>query len=264
MERTHLAPALSLRTLTKRYSSDLADQRPAALQDFTLDIASGEFVVVTGPSGCGKSTLLNLMAGLIAPTSGTVLLDGRALKSDPAIVPVVMFQELALFDWMTVRNNVAFGLKARGVPPAERRALADTYLGYVDLHGIGDRYPSELSGGMKQRVALARTLVVQPGCVLLDEPLSRLDQRLRLALQDELLRIWEATRCTVVLVTHDPSEAVYLADRIVVLTPAPGRLSEIITVDLPRPRLAIHRQSPRFLQIQKGIRAQLESHVVPV
>jgi NitT/TauT family transport system ATP-binding protein len=254
MERTRQAPALSMNRLTKIFGDASDDRRVPALQDVTLEISPGEFVAITGPSGCGKSTLLNLTAGLIAPTSGSVRLNETLPRADRFLSPVIVFQDLGLFFWMTVRDNVAFGLKARRVPPAQRRALADGYLASVDLSGVGDLYPSQLSGGMRQRVALARAMIVEPACVLLDEPLSRLDQESRWALQDELLRMWQESRSTVLFVTHDAAEAVYLADRVVVLTPAPGRVCHIVPIDLPRPRLAPHRESRMFLDLQRAVR----------
>ncbi|MFI0937637.1 ABC transporter ATP-binding protein [Streptomyces sp. NPDC021020] len=204
----------------------------AAVRDVSLEIAAGEFLAVVGPSGCGKSTLLDLLGGLAEPTSGRVLVDGKPVRG-PGLDRGVVFQQYALLPWRTAQANVEFGLEAKRVPRRERRERAREYLSLVGLDGFADRYPHELSGGMKQRVAIARSLAFDPGVLLMDEPFAALDAQTRESLQEELLRIWQRTGKTVVFITHGIDEAVYLGERVAVLTARPGRVKEIVTVDLP-------------------------------
>jgi NitT/TauT family transport system ATP-binding protein len=207
-----------------------------ALSDISLSVAEGEFVSILGPSGCGKSTLLYIVGGFVAPTSGVVRVDGRPVTGPgPDRGPV--FQEFALFPWKTVLGNVMYGLLQQGVDKADAEAHARRLLAMVHLGGYEDFYPKELSGGMKQRVAIARTLAYKPGILLMDEPFGALDAHTRTRLQVDLLDIWERDRKTVLFVTHGVDEAVLLSDRVVVLTRAPGRIKTIIDIDLPRPRV---------------------------
>ncbi len=207
-----------------------------ALKDVSLDIKPGRFVVLVGPSGCGKSTLLMMLAGLRQQTSGTILVNGAPIPApDPNRVGVV-FQEASLFPWLTAEENVEFPLALRGVAKSERRAKAEEMLKLVGLEGFGKRHPHELSGGMKQRVSIARGLVQDPPVLLMDEPFAALDEQTRMTMGDELLRIWAATGKTVVFVTHSLTEAVYLADEVAVMSARPGRIVEILQVQLPRPR----------------------------
>jgi NitT/TauT family transport system ATP-binding protein len=207
-----------------------------ALADVSLDIKPGRFVVLVGPSGCGKSTLLMMLAGLRQQTSGTILINGTPISApDPNRVGVV-FQEASLFPWLTAEENVEFPLALRGVARAERRAKAEEMLKLVGLEGFGKRHPHELSGGMKQRVSIARGLVQDPPVLLMDEPFAALDEQTRMTMGDELLRIWAATGKTVVFVTHSLTEAVYLADEVAVMSARPGRIVETMQVQLPRPR----------------------------
>jgi NitT/TauT family transport system ATP-binding protein len=207
-----------------------------ALADVSLDIKPGRFVVLVGPSGCGKSTLLMMMAGLRQQTTGTITINGKPiLQPDPDRVGVV-FQEPSLFPWLTAEENVEFPLTLRGTPKKERRAKAEEALKLVGLDGFGKRHPHELSGGMKQRVSIARGLVQDPPVLLMDEPFAALDEQTRMTMGDELLRIWAATGKTVVFVTHSLTEAVYLADEVVVMSARPGRIVDHLTVTLPRPR----------------------------
>ena len=207
-----------------------------ALSDVSLDIKPGRFVVLVGPSGCGKSTLLMMLAGLRQQTSGTILINGAPIpKPDPDRVGVV-FQEASLFPWLTAEENVEFPLALRGVTKAERRAKAEDALKLVGLEGFGKRHPHELSGGMKQRVSIARGLVQDPPVLLMDEPFAALDEQTRMTMGDELLRIWSATGKTVVFVTHSLTEAVYLADEVAVMSPRPGRIVDLLQIPLPRPR----------------------------
>lgn len=202
-----------------------------ALDQVTLGVRQGEFLVVVGPSGCGKSTLLDLLGGLTRPTGGQVLVDGRPVTG-PGLDRGIVFQQYALLPWRTAAGNVAFGLEAKGVPRAERAALIEHHLDLVGLRGFADRYPHELSGGMKQRVAIARSLAYDPDVLLMDEPFAALDAQTRDSLQDELVRIWARTGKTIVFITHGIDEAVYLGQQVAVLTSRPGRLKQVIDVDL--------------------------------
>jgi NitT/TauT family transport system ATP-binding protein len=207
-----------------------------ALDNVSMDIKPGRFVVLVGPSGCGKSTLLMMLAGLRQPTSGSILISGAPISEpDPNRVGVV-FQEPSLFPWLTAEENVEFPLALRGVPKAERRTKAEEMLQLVGLEGFGKRHPHQLSGGMKQRVSIARGLVQDPPVMLMDEPFAALDEQTRMTMGDELLRIWAATGKTVIFVTHSLTEAVYLADEVAVMSARPGRIVDHLQVSLPRPR----------------------------
>ena len=227
---------LTFQRVSKIFSHRLGNDAVAALEDIDLSIASGEFVAILGPSGCGKSTLLEIVAGLQAPTSGEVLLGGELVRSPHPRVSVV-FQEDSTFPWRTVAENVAFGLEMRGVRKAERDGAVAHAIELVGLRGFEGHYPHQLSGGMRQRVAIARTLVMNPAVLLMDEPFGALDEQTRFVIGEELLRIWDATRCTIFFVTHSLHEAVQLADRIVVLSARPGRIKSIFENRLSRPRL---------------------------
>ena len=235
-------PAVSIAHVTKRF----AERGPVVLDDVSLDVRAGEFVCLLGASGCGKSTLLSLVAGLRQPSAGAVLCDG-----DPITAPMprkvgMIFQEANLLPWLTAIDNVAFPLKLRRVPRPERRAAAARMLALTGLGGFEEKLPHQLSGGMKQRVSIARGLVQDPAVLLMDEPFASLDEQTRMLLGDELLRIWSATRKTVLFVTHSLNEAVYLADRVVVLSARPGRVVDDVSVDLPRPRTFAMTSSERF------------------
>ena len=206
----------------------------------------GQFVTVVGPSGCGKSTLLSLVAGLRKPSSGTVLCDGEPMTAPMPRKVGMVFQEANLLPWLSAVDNVAFPLKLRRVPRRERLDAARRMLELTGLSGVEDRLPHQLSGGMKQRVAIARGLVQNPAVLLMDEPFASLDEQTRMVLGDELLRIWSETRKTVLFVTHSLNEAVYLADRVVVLSARPGRVLDDVTVDLPRPRTFALTSGERF------------------
>lgn len=206
-----------------------------ALRGVSLSCARGEFVCLLGLSGCGKSTLLQMIAGLEAPSTGQIIVDGHELDG-PSPATSIVFQDHGLFPWMTVRQNVEFNLKARGVASAARRERGEEMLALTGLSGFSARYPHELSGGMRQRVGIARALTTKPRALLMDEPFGALDAQTRGRLQGELLDIWADQRTTVLFVTHSIDEAVFLADRILVFTPRPGQLSADVTVDLPRPR----------------------------
>ena len=222
------------------------------LDGFSLSIAPGELVSLIGPSGCGKSTLLRLIAGLDRPDRGDLLVGDRPIVG-PGAERGLVFQDPNLFPWLTVKGNIRAGLVARGVARGSR-AEVDAFLKLVGLDGFAKAYPHQLSGGMAQRAALARALINRPQVLLLDEPLGALDQFTRMRMQDEVLRLWRARGTTMVLVTHDIDEAIYMSDRIVVLTPRPGRIEHIIEVGLDRPR---HRNSPRFLELRAEILEEL-------
>jgi NitT/TauT family transport system ATP-binding protein len=228
------------------------DGRPMRVLDrIDLDVADGEFLCVLGPSGCGKSTLLNVLAGFLAPTSGRVTMDEEQVTGpDPR--RIVVFQERGVFPWLTVEGNIGFGLS--GLPRAERDARIVRYVGLVGLQGFERAYPHELSGGMKQRVEVARALAVDPDVLLLDEPFGALDSITRLVMRGELLRIWQAERKTVVFITHDIDEAVQLADRVVVLSARPATVRDIVAIDIPHPR---DLSSPRYLHLRDGIFEQI-------
>jgi NitT/TauT family transport system ATP-binding protein len=222
------------------------------LEDISLDIGEGELIVLLGPSGCGKSTLLNIIAGFLQPTTGQVLHEGIPV-SKPDRRRTVVFQDYALFPWMTIQKNVEFGLKAKGVEPTERARIAREYLALVKLGGFEDRYPYEVSGGMKQRAAIARALAPNPDILLMDEPFGALDAQTRVLLQEELARIVAAAKRTVVFVTHSIEEAVFLADRIVVMSSHPGKVRSINDVGLPRPRTARTRSLPDFINLTQDL-----------
>lgn len=206
-----------------------------AIRDVNLNIKAGEFITIVGPSGCGKSTLLDIIAGLSKPSSGEILIDNK-LITGPALDRGIILQGYALFPWRTVRHNVEFGLEIKGIGKSERREISTKFIKLVGLEGFEDRFPYELSGGMRQRVAIARALAYDPEVLLMDEPFAAVDAQTRETMQDELLRIWEETNKTIILVTHSIEEAVGLADRVAVMSANPGYIKEIIDVGLPRPR----------------------------
>jgi len=222
-----------IEALGKKYRSQGADV--TALIDINLEIQEGEFICLLGPSGCGKSTLLKIIAGLIPASSGRITIDGKPING-PGPERAVVFQDYALFPWMTVRDNIEFGLEARKLAPAARKEISTKLLRTVGLSDFADRFPHHLSGGMKQRVSIARALAVNPSLLLMDEPFGALDAQTRQTLQNELLRIWREYRKTVIFVTHSIEEAIYLSDRIVVMTARPGRIKEVVVVQEMRPR----------------------------
>ena len=227
------SPAIRARGVRKVFSA--GGREVVALDGIDLDVAPGEFVCLLGPSGCGKSTLLNAVAGFSLPTSGELTALGKPVIG-PGPERAMVFQEYALFPWMTVERNIAFGLEIAGAAPARRREVVDALLAKLGLGDFRDRYPKDLSGGMRQRVAIARVLAIDSPMLLMDEPFGALDALTRRSLQDELLRIWAELRKTVVFVTHGIEESIYLADRVVVMTYRPGTVKRIVPVGLPRPR----------------------------
>jgi NitT/TauT family transport system ATP-binding protein len=242
--------AVRIQGVRKVFRSSARDV--VALDGIDLDIAPGELVCLLGPSGCGKSTLLNAIAGFAPPTSGTILADGRPVVG-PGPDRAMVFQEYALFPWMTVEGNVAFGLELKGESRPAIRARVDALLHQLGLADFRDRFPKDLSGGMRQRVAIARVLAIDPPMLLMDEPFGALDALTRRNLQDELLRIWAELKKTIIFVTHGIEEAIYLADRVVVMTYRPGRIKRIVPVTMPRPR---DTSSPEFNALKRDV-AQL-------
>ncbi|NLU07568.1 MAG: ABC transporter ATP-binding protein [Clostridiales bacterium] len=212
------------------------NERFLALDNFNLKVKKGEFITVVGPGGCGKSTFLDILAGLSKPTSGKVYIDGEPITG-PALDRGIILQGYALFPWRTVEKNIEFGLEIKKIPKEERKKISEKFIELVGLKGFENRYPHELSGGMKQRVAIARALAYDPEVLLMDEPFAAVDAQTRESLQEELLNIWEKTNKTIVFITHSIEEAVFLADRVVVMATSPGRIKEIINVKLPRPRI---------------------------
>jgi NitT/TauT family transport system ATP-binding protein len=225
--------SLALETLSKTYFDPYRGTQLTAVKDVSLKVDEGDFVAVVGPSGCGKSTILNMIAGFVSITSGRVLVDGREIKG-PGPDRGVVFQSFALFPWKTVSENVTFGPKMRGVGKAERAKIAEEYLALAGLSHAADLYPNELSGGMQQRVGVVRALANNPDVLLMDEPFASVDAQTRMTLQEELTRIWEERRPTIVFITHDVSEAVFLANRVVVLSK--GSILEEVAIPLARPR----------------------------
>ena len=241
------ASSLDIRDVSKSFTRPEGGQM-LALDRVSLNIAARELVSLVGPSGCGKSTLLRLVAGLDAPTSGELLVAGEPITG-PSAERGLVFQDPNLFPWLTVRRNIESGLVARGVL-RDRRHDVDEFMQLVGLGSFARAYPHQLSGGMAQRVALARALVNDPKVLLLDEPLGALDAFTRMRMQDEVLRLWQARGTTMLLVTHDIDEAIYMSDRIVVMTPRPGRIERVIEVPLPRPR---QRNESHFLEMRGHI-----------
>lgn len=230
-----------------------------AIKQLDLTVKQGEFLAIVGPSGCGKSTFLDMIAGLAKPSSGEIFMDGKLIKG-PALDRGIVMQGYALFPWRTVRKNVEFGLEIKKVPKQDRGPISQKYIEMVGLKNFADRYPHELSGGMKQRVAIARALAYDPEVLLMDEPFAAVDAQTRETLQEELLRIWEQTKKTIVFVTHGIDEAVFLADRVAVMSSHPGTIKEIVTINLPRPRDGI-RSSADFGWIRHKIWELLQNDV---
>ena len=230
-----------------------------ALEPTSLTVAHNDFVTILGPSGCGKSTLLRMIAGLDRPTSGRIMLDGKPVIG-PGPDRGMVFQSYTLFPWLTVAENVAFGLREKGVGPGERSGIVEEWLARVELTGFSNHLPKQLSGGMQQRTAIARALANDPDVLLLDEPFGALDNQTRSLMQELLLGIWERQRKTVLFVTHDIEEAIFLASRVVVMTARPGRIKSEVAIDLPYPRYYTTKTSPEFsalkARLTEDIRAE--------
>ena len=237
---------LEIKNVKRTYASE--DTSINVLDDINLSVQKGEFISIIGLSGCGKTTLLRLIAGLDKPQGGQLILNGQEIKS-PSPSKGYVFQKEGLFNWLTVEQNIAFGLKARHAYRENKNKIA-SYIDLVGLTGFEKSYPHQISGGMAQRVAIARALINNPDLLLLDEPMGALDSFTRADIQDKLLEIRKADKVTMILVTHDIDEAIYLSDRIVIMSPRPGRISEVLQVDIPYPR---HRGGTEFLAMRKSI-----------
>jgi NitT/TauT family transport system ATP-binding protein len=254
-------PAVELREVAKVYPDPATGGLFRALESTTLTIEEGEFVSVIGPSGCGKTTILKIVDGLIPYEEGEVLVRGQRVTG-PGVERAVVFQSFALLPWKKVRENVGFGLSLRKVPQQEIEATVQRFIDMVGLRGFENHYPSQLSGGMQQRVGLARALAVDPAILLMDEPFGALDAQTRNLLQADLERIWEKSQNTVIFVTHDMDEAVFLSDRVVIMSPRPGRVHEVVEIDLPRPRTDETRNDPRFVKLRAYVWDTLRGMIV--
>jgi ABC-type nitrate/sulfonate/bicarbonate transport system ATPase subunit len=246
---------LSIRGVSRRFGDT------PALQATDLDVAENDFVTILGPSGCGKSTLLRIVAGLDRPTGGQVLLDGRAVAG-PGADRGMVFQSYTLFPWLNVLDNVAFGLRERGLPRAQQIEIAQGFLAQVGLQNFGRHYPKQLSGGMQQRTALARALANQPRMLLMDEPFGALDHQTRELMQELLLGIWERERKTVLFVTHDIDEAIFMGSRVVVMTARPGRIKSDLAVPFEHPRHYSIKTRPDFAALKAQLTEQLRGEVL--
>ena len=250
--------AIAIRKLSLVFQA--ADTPVVALSEIDLDIAQGEFVSLIGPSGCGKTTLMRVVADLVAPTSGSITVNGvTPAQARLARAYGYVFQAPALYAWRNVERNVMLPLEIMGLPPAQRRERAATYLAMVGLGGFERKYPWQLSGGMQQRVSIARALAFEPQLLLMDEPFGALDEITRDHLNEQLLQLWDRTRKTVIFVTHSIAEAVYLSSRIVVMSPRPGRVTDIIDSTLPKERPLEIRETPEFLAIAHRVREGLRA-----
>lgn len=247
--------------VVKKYNTRKGEM--IALNGVSLDIKENEFICVVGPSGCGKSTLLNIIAGLLEPTSGQVLVDGKPVEG-PGPERGVVFQQYALFPWLTVLKNVEFGLKLKGVTGEQATAEAMKYLKMVQLEQFANSYPKELSGGMKQRVAIARAYAVNPEVLLMDEPFGALDAQTRTQLQSELLVTWEQEKKTCFFITHDVDEAIILAQKVIIMSARPGRIKEIVDINIPYPRTQETKMSPEFLELKNYIWSQVYQEYLEV
>ena len=240
------------------FFNERTNREVVALSQVDLSIQEGEFVCLLGPSGCGKTTLLNSVAGFLHPTEGQILVDGKLIK-EPGSDRGIVFQEYGLFPWFTVGQNIAFGPRMRGASQKEQNSLIREFVDLVHLQGFEDHYPGELSGGMKQRVSIARVLASGPDILLMDEPFGSLDAQTREIMQEELLRIWEMDKKTCLFVTHSIAEAVYLGDRIVIISARPGRVKQIIDVKIPRLR---DRTSAEFFEIYRHVDKTLREEMM--
>ena len=232
-----------------------------ALEPTSLTVGDNDFVTILGPSGCGKSTLLRLVAGLDTPTTGRILLDGRPV-TDPGPDRGMVFQSYTLFPWLSVADNIAFGLREKGMPVVERQRIVAQWLGNIGLQSFAAHYPKQLSGGMQQRTAIARALANDPAILLLDEPFGALDNQTRALMQELLLGIWERDRKTVIFVTHDIEEAIFLASRVLVMSARPGRIKADLPVDLPHPRHYTIKTSPEFSALKARLTEEIRAEAV--
>jgi NitT/TauT family transport system ATP-binding protein len=255
---------VSMRQLRLEYVNEERGERHLAVDGIDLDLFTDEFLCLVGPSGCGKSTILSAVAGFLKPVAGELRMNGVEIVG-PGGDRGVVFQEYALLPWLKVIDNVAFGLKMRGIAKAERHETARRFLVLAGLEQAAEKYPHELSGGMKQRAAVARTLANSPEIMLMDEPFAAIDAQTRMSLQDELLKIWARARISVLFVTHSVEEAVFLGDRVVVLTPGPGRIRTVVDVDIPRDRRRweLLNKDARFGALKEQVWAEMRATEAP-
>ena len=261
MAGNDVAVKVKIENVVKKYNTRKGEM--IALNGVNLDIKENEFICVVGPSGCGKSTLLNIIAGLHEPTSGRVLVDGKPVEG-PGPERGVVFQQYALFPWLTVLKNVEFGLKLKGITGEQAEAEAMKYIKMVQLEQFVNSYPKELSGGMKQRVAIARAYAVNPEVILMDEPFGALDAQTRTQLQSELLVTWEKEKKTCFFITHDVDEAIILAQKVIIMSARPGRIKEIVDINIPYPRTQETKMSPEFLELKNYIWSQVYQEYLEV
>jgi len=259
MENTKLEPEMIIDDLSVVFPPKNGGDPIKALKNISLEIGQGEFISLVGPSGCGKTTLLRAMADLQAPTSGSISIRGQSPKQIRLEKKFgIVFQTPVLYDWRTVRRNVCMPMEIKGLPRKHRTAKVTEMLEMVGLYKFGKQYPHELSGGMQQRVGIARALAIDPEILLMDEPFSALDEFTKEKLHEDLLKIWKKTGKTIVFVTHNIQEAVFLSDRVVVLSPHPGRVSAVIDVDIPRPRALSVKRSTKFNDLVANVRSSFE------
>ncbi|CAN5339075.1 ABC transporter ATP-binding protein [soil metagenome] len=249
---------LSIREVGKTFPGNRGKPPTQALRPVSLEVEDNDFITVLGPSGCGKSTLLRLVAGLDTPTTGEILLDGARIHG-PGADRGVVFQSYTLFPWLNVRQNICFGLREKGLPEAQQKEISEQYIAKVGLRGFEDHYPKQLSGGMQQRVAIARALANDPKILLLDEPFGALDNQTRVLMQELLLGIWESARKTVLFVTHDIDEAIFMANRVAVFTARPGRIKADVPVDLPHPRHYTVKTTPEFMALKARLTEEIRA-----
>jgi len=261
MAGNHTAVKVKIDNVVKKFNTSRGEV--VALNGVNLEIEENEFVCVVGPSGCGKSTLLNNIGGLDTPTSGHIYVDGEEVQG-PSPKRGIVFQQYALFPWLTVEKNIQFGLKLQKKSEEECAEITQKYLKMVDLESFAKAYPKELSGGMKQRVAIARAYAVNPEVLLMDEPFGALDAQTRTQLQSELLETWEKERKTCFFITHDVEEAIILAQRVVIMCARPGRVKDIVDIDIPYPRTQETKMSPRFLELKNYIWGQVYQEYLAV
>ena len=256
-----MTPVLAIEGVSRVFPGVRGAAPVRALEPVTLAVAENDFITILGPSGCGKSTLLRIVAGLDRPTAGRTLLNGKEVRG-PGADRGMVFQSYTLFPWLSVAENIAYGLREKGIAAPERAAIVAAYMEKVGLRGFENHYPKQLSGGMQQRTAIARALANDPAILLLDEPFGALDNQTRGLMQELLLGIWERERKTVLFVTHDIEEAIFLASRVVVMTARPGRIKAEVAVDLPHPRHYTMKTSPEFSALKARLTEEIRVEAV--